>query len=225
MTVPSELPTIAVIGGTGNEGRGLVFRWSRAGCRVIIGSRSIDRAVAVAKEITTRLQGTSSTLGMSNLDATVHAGIAVLAVPYAVHNLMLELIKPALQGKLLIDVTVPINPGSKTNAVIPFAGSAAQEARQILGEDVEVAAAFHSISHTLLDSEATIDSDVLVCGTSQHARAETLKLVTAAGLRGWDAGTLQNSSVLEGLASVLIQINKRYGSKHAGIRITGVQPG
>ncbi|HXQ38048.1 MAG TPA: NADPH-dependent F420 reductase, partial [Anaerolineales bacterium] len=121
------------------------------------------------------------------------------------------------------DVTVPLVPPKLTKVQMPTAGSAAQEAKEILGDDVQVTAAFQNISHELLFDEDDINSDVLVTGTSKQARDETLMLVEAAGLIGWDAGPIENSVVVEGLASVLININKRYGSTHAGIRITGVQ--
>jgi predicted dinucleotide-binding enzyme len=105
---------------------------------------------------------------------------------------------------------------------MPPAGSAAQEAKEILGEEVQVVAAFQSIAHELLLGEEDIESDVLVTGTSKAARQEAIKLVDAAGLRGWDAGPIENSVVVEGLTNVLININKQYGSTHAGIKITGV---
>jgi hypothetical protein len=135
---------------------------------------------------------------------------------------ILESIKQAAVGKLLIDATVPLQAGKPTKMQMPSAGSAAQEARSILGNDVEVAAAFHTISYEHLLQDEPVDSDVLVTGTSPDARAGAIELVTAAGLKGWDAGPLENSSVSEGLTSVLIHINRRHGSRQAGIRITGV---
>jgi predicted dinucleotide-binding enzyme len=106
---------------------------------------------------------------------------------------------------------------------LPAAGSAAQEAREIVGEGVEVLSAFQNISHELLLTDEEVDCDVLVTGTSKQARAEGLKLVEAAGLTGWDAGPIENAVVAEGLASLLIYINRQYGSTHSGIRITGVK--
>jgi len=106
---------------------------------------------------------------------------------------------------------------------MPEAGSAAQEARKILGEEVQVCSAFQHISHEHLMGSSEVDCDVLVTGTSKDARAETLKLVEAAGFTGWDAGPIENSVVIEGLTSVLIGINKKYGSTHSGIRITGAK--
>lgn len=218
----SLMLTIAVLGGTGKEGKGLAYRWAKAGYRVLIGSRLSERAVTVASEIMQLLEGSSSVVGTTNLEAAKQAEIIVLTVPYAAHRATLESVRDALKDKLLIDATVPLVPPKKTKVQMPPAGSAAQEARGIVGEDVQVVAAFQNISHELLLGEEEIDCDVLVTGTSKAARAEALRLVDAAGLTGWDAGPIENSVVVEGLASVLININKQYGSTHAGIRITGV---
>jgi len=218
----SLMLTIAVIGGTGKEGKGLAYRWAKAGYRVLIGSRLSERAVTVASEIIQLLEGSSSVVGTTNLEAAKQAEIIVLTVPYAAHRATLESVRDAIQGKLLIDVTVPIVPPKVTKVQMPPAGSAAQEAKEIVGEDVQVVAAFQNISHELLLGEEEIECDVLVTGTSKDARVESLRLVEAAGLTGWDAGPIENSVVVEGLANVLININKQYGSTHAGIRITGV---
>jgi NADPH-dependent F420 reductase len=218
----APLPSIAVLGGTGKEGKGLAYRWARAGYHVIIGSRSSEKAAAAASDLLAMLSGAASVEGSDNLGAARGADVVVLAVPFSAHAETLEAVKSTLAGKLLIDVSVPLVPGTRHKAQMPPAGSAAQEARQILGENVQLAAAFQNISHTQLLSEGAIECDVLVTGTSPGARAEALKLVEAAGLTGWDAGPIENSAVVEGLASVLISINKKYGSTHAGIRITGV---
>jgi hypothetical protein len=215
--------TIAVVGGTGNEGKGLAYRLAKAGYRVVIGSRSQERAAAAAAELGQLVVGKSLPSGMSNADAANEANIVLLTVPYGAHEEILSVIKPAMNGKLLIDATVPLLPGRVTRAHRPAAGSAAQEAYQILGEGVEIAAAFHNISHEHLFQEDMIDCDVLVTGTSKTARSDTLKIVEAIGLRGWDAGPIENSAISEGLTSVLIHINKQYGSKSAGIRVTGVR--
>jgi len=106
---------------------------------------------------------------------------------------------------------------------MPAAGSAAQEAKKIVGDDVAVCSAFQNISHEHLLDNTEVECDVLVTGTSKEARAETLKLVEAAGLRGWDAGPIENSVVIEGMTSILIGINKKYGSTYAGIKITGAK--
>lgn len=216
------LLTIAVLGGTGKEGKGLAYRWAKAGYRVLIGSRSSEKAVTAASEIMELLEGSSSVVGTTNQEAAEQAHIIVLTVPYSAHRDTLESVKDALKGKLLVDVTVPLVPPKLSKVQMPPAGSAAQEAKEIVGEDVEVAAAFQSVSHEHLLDEEEIECDVLVTGTSKKARGDVLKLVEAAGLKGWDAGPIENSVVVEGMASVLININRIYGSKHAGIKITGV---
>ena len=216
------LLTIAVLGGTGKEGKGLAYRWAKAGYKVLIGSRSIERAVTAASEIMEMLEGSSSLVGTSNREAAELANMVVLSVPYAAHRETLESVKDVLKGKILIDVTAPLVPPKVSKVQMPPAGSAAQEAKEIVGEGVEVVAAFQNISHELLLTDNDVECDVLVTGTSKDARAEALKLVEAAGLTGWDAGPIENSVVVEGLTSVLININKQHGSTHAGIKITGV---
>lgn len=215
------LLSIAVLGGTGKEGKGLAYRWARAGYHVFIGSRTEEKAVAAANEIREMLGEGTSVIGMDNLRAAKEANIIVLSVPYSAHRDTLESVKSELQGKILIDVTVPLVPPKVSTVQMPAAGSAAQEARNIVGEGVEVCAAFQNISYEHLLDDSEVECDVLVTGTNKDARAETIKLVEAAGLKGWDAGPIENSMVVEGLTSVLININKKYGSKHAGIKITG----
>lgn len=222
MTKEALLLTIAVLGGTGKEGKGLAYRWARAGYRILIGSRASEKAVKAASEIMELLEGSSSVVGTTNPEAAEQADIIVLAVPYSGHRDTLESVKHALKGKLLVDVAVPLVPPKVSRVQMPPAGSAAQEAREIAGEEVEVAAAFQNVSHEHLLGEEDVECDVLVTGTSKKARTEVLTLVEAAGLTGWDAGPIENSVVVEGLTSVLININRLYGSKHAGIRITGV---
>lgn len=222
MTDTSIVMTIAVLGGTGKEGKGLAYRWAKAGYHIHIGSRDETKAHAAATELMSLLDGDAAIEGLSNLDAAQKADIVVLTVPYAAHKSTLESVKDALQGKILIDVTVPLVPPKVATVQMPAAGSAAQEAKQILGEDVQVCAAFQNISHEHLLEDGDVECDVLVTGTSKEARAETIKLVEAAGLTGWDAGPLENSVVIEGLTSVLIGINKKYGSTNAGIKITGI---
>lgn len=216
------LVTIAILGGTGKEGKGLAYRWARAGYKVIIGSRTPEKAVAAAADVAEML-GDSAIAGLDNLSAAQKADIVVLTVPYAAHRETLIGLKDALQGKILVDVTVPLVPPKVTKVQMPAAGSAAQEAVEILGEGVQVVDAFQNISYEHLMAAGETPCDVLVTGTSKAAREEVLKLVEAAGLTGWDAGPIENSVVVEGLTSVLIYMNKQYGSTHAGIKMTGVR--
>jgi NADPH-dependent F420 reductase len=216
------LLTIAILGGTGKEGKGLAYRWARAGYKVLIGSRTPQKALDAAEEISMILGGQSLIEGLENPEAAQQADIIVLTVPYSAHRTTLESVKETVQGKLFIDVTVPLVPPKVSKVQMPEAGSAAQEAQNILGKGVEVCAAFQNISHEHLLGDNNVECDVLVTGTSKEARAETIKLVESAGLTGWDAGPIENSVVVEGLTSVLIGINKKYGSTHAGIKITGI---
>jgi 8-hydroxy-5-deazaflavin:NADPH oxidoreductase len=212
---------IAVLGGTGKEGKGLAYRWAKAGYKVTIGSRDIEKAKKAAAELN-ELLGSSQVEGLDNLTAATNANLVVLTVPYSAHKATLETVKDALKGKILVDVTVPLVPPKVTKVQMPPAGSAAQEAREILGEEVEVVDAFQSISYEHLSHGDEVPCDVLVTGSSKEARLQVLKLVEAAGLTGWDAGPIENSVVVEGLTSLLIYINKQYGSTHAGIKLTGV---
>jgi len=223
MSKETLMLTIAVLGGTGKEGKGLTYRWAKAGYRILIGSRYSEKAVTVASEIMELLEGESSIVGTTNHEAATQADIVVLTVPYSGHREFLESLKDSLNGKLVIDTTVPLVPPKIRKVQMPPAGSAAQEAKEILGENVDVVAAFQSIPYELLLTDDEIDCDVLVTGSSKKARQEALRLVDAAGLTGWDAGPIENSVVVEGLASVLININKEYGSTHSGVRITGAQ--
>jgi len=216
-------PTIAVIGGTGHEGPGLALRWAKSGqYRVIIGSRQPEKAAGAAAELNARL-GQSLVRGMANPEAAAAADVVVLTVPYSAHAATLESIRAGLAGKILVDVSVPLQPPQVGRVYIPPGGSAAVEAQTLLGGDVRVVAAFQNISAVHLeDPDHPIESDVLVCGDDAAAKAEAVALARAAGLRGLDAGPLQNAVVVEGLTAVLIGINRRYKVKGAGIRITGI---
>jgi len=219
-----DLPTIAILGGTGKEGKGLAFRWAKFGYRIIIGSRQVEKAQAAAAELR-QLAGSEVEIeGLLNAEAAARAQLLVLTVPYAAHRLTLESVREHAQGKILVDVTVPLVPPRVTRVQMPPDGSAAQEARAILGEAVEVVDAFQNISYEHLLNDDAVGCDVLVCGTSKAARQEVLKLVAAAGLTGWDAGPIENAVVVEGLTSVLIYLNKQYGVESSGIRITGIPP-
>ncbi len=216
------LLTVAVVGGTGREGAGLAMRWALNGYRVIIGSRDANRAIERAGELNTEL-GVDLLTGNDNAQAVEEAQLVVLSVPYAAHHDTLEAIKGQLQGKVLIDITVPNQPPDIRTVWVPPGSAAALEAQELLGEGVRVVAALHTISHTKLKKiNEPIDSDVLVCGDDAGAKADAIRLVEALGMRGIDAGPLKNSVAAESLAAVLMYVNKTYGAKGAGIRITGV---
>ncbi len=218
--------TIAVIGGTGREGPGLALRWAKSGrYQVLIGSRQQEKAERVAAELNTRL-GRNLIRGMVNPEAAAAADMVVLTVPYSAHVPTLESIRAGVRGKILVDVTVPLQPPKVSQVYIPPGGSAAAEAQALLGDDVRVVAAFQNVGAAhLQDPDHPIESDVLVCGDDSEAKAEVIALAEAAGMRGLDAGPLQNAVVAEGLTAVLIGINIRYKAKGAGIRVTGIDQG
>ncbi len=220
----SETPikVIGIIGGTGKEGKGLAYRWANAGYTIFIGSRSIEKAQSAAEEVNGLLENNRTVTGVENSTAAEKAEIAILTVPFSAHQEMLESIKNKVQGKILIDVTVPLVPPRVTRVQMPPAGSAALESQMILGREVRVIAAFQNISYEHLLHDEEVNCDVLVCGGDKAARGTVLQLVKDAGLVGWDAGPLENSMVVEGMTSILIGINKQYGVQSAGIRITGV---
>jgi len=214
--------TIGVIGGTGREGRGLGYRWAKAGHKIIIGSRSEEKALAAVEELKAGLHGKGEVSGTTNDKAVLACDIAVLTVPFAAHRSTLEGLKEELQGKILIDVVVPLVPPKVTRVQMPKEGSAAQQAQAILGDDVKVVAAFQTISFELLLADKEIECDVLVAGGDQAAREVVIGLAEDIGLKAWDAGVIQNAVVVEGLTSILIGLNLKYKVPSSGIRITGI---
>ncbi|GAP62972.1 hypothetical protein ARMA_1395 [Ardenticatena maritima] len=220
-----SMPTIAIIGGTGAEGSGLAMRWVAAGYTVIIGSRSAEKAHTRAEELRAALgeRARGTLRGLPNTEAAAAGDIVVLTVPYSAHKSTLEGIREQVQGKIVVDCTVPLQPPHVTRVFIPEGGSAAQQAQALLGENVRVVAAFQNVSaHKLQDLDADVNCDVLVCGDDPDARETVIQLAHAAGMVGLHAGPLQNAVVVEGLTPILIGINKRYKSKGAGIRITNI---
>lgn len=213
--------TIAVLGGTGKEGSGLALRWARHGHRVIIGSREAERAVSRAEEL--NAQHGVELVGMANTDAAAAADLVVLSVPYSAHQATLESVRAQLDGKILVDLTVPLKPPKVRRVHLPAGESAALEAQALLGDSVQVVAAFQNVSaEELADPAHTIDCDVLICGDNAAAREAVAALAEAAGMRGIHAGPLANAVAVESLTPVLLFINNKYGIKGSGIRITGV---
>lgn len=216
--------TLAILGGTGNEGQGLALRFARAGHRIVIGSRSAERAAAAAAGIN-RLLGRDAAAGATNLAAAASADLVVLTVPYAAQRATVEEVRDALLGKILIDATAPLRPPKVARVQLPAEGSAVAAVQALLGPQVRVVSAFQNVpAHRLQDLDGAVDCDVLVCGDDAAARDIVVGLAADIGLTAWHAGPLQNSAAAEALTSVLIAINMRYKSPGAGIRITGVPP-
>lgn len=219
-------PIIAILGGTGDLGTGLARRWAQAGYEVIIGSRTQDKAEAAAADLkkimTERGVAAVQVKAMDNLAAAQAADIVAMTVPFSHQSSTLESVKAALQGKILIDVTVPLVPPKVARVQLPPQGSAGQIAQEILGENVRVVSAFQNVAAHHLQEGHGLDCDVLVCGDSKDARTAVIELVEAAGMRGFHAGSIANAAAVEAMTSVLIFVNKQY-SCHAGIRLTGLE--
>jgi NADPH-dependent F420 reductase len=180
------------------------------------------KAIAAAAGLN-GLLGQSLVKGTSTADAVSAADIVVLAVPFSAQMSTIVPMKEALQGKILIDVTVPLVPPKVSRVQLPPTDSCVVALQDFLGVGVRVVSAFQNVSaHKLKNLDAKIDCDVLVTSDDKDARAVGIALAQAAGMRGINAGPLANSVVAEALTSVLIWINKSYKIPDAGIRITGV---
>jgi len=221
----TNLPVLAILGGTGDLGTGLARRWAQAGYMVIIGSRTLEKAEAAVADLREVMaeRGVSEVTvqAMSNLDAAAAAEIITLTVPFSHQVSTLESVRAQLQGKILIDVTVPLVPPRVARVQLPKEGSAGQIAQELLGEEVRVVSAFQNVAAAHLQEGKGVECDVLVSGNKKEAREQVISLVEAAGMRGFHAGMINNAAAAEALTSVLIAINKQYGC-HAGIKISGL---
>ena len=220
---PFDLPdvstlTVGVLGGTGEQGRGLAYRWAQAGQRVLIGSRDEQRAQAVAADLGATVEGAT------NVVCAARADVVVAAVPWAGHEALLTELRTALAGKIIVDCVNPLGFDKQGAFALAVAqGSAAQQAAELL-PDSTVVAAFHHISAVLLldDSVPTLDTDVLVLGDKREATDTVQALANRIpGLRGIYGGRLRNAAQVEAFTANLISINRRYKA-HGGVRITDV---
>jgi NADPH-dependent F420 reductase len=218
----TQSSTIAILGGTGAQGRGLALRLARAGHAVIVGSRDPERARTAATEMTERAGKPVS--GAGNRDAAASGEIVILTVPYAVQRATVEDVLERLQGKILVDATVPLMPPKVSLVQLPQGRSAVAAIQELAGKSVQVVSAFQNVSaEHLSDLDHPIDCDVLVCGDEAAACARVIALCADIGLRGLHAGSIGNSAAAEALTSLLIVINRRYKVPGgAGIRITGI---
>tara|TARA_A100000164_G_scaffold377335_1_gene416284 strand:- start:904 stop:1539 length:636 start_codon:yes stop_codon:yes gene_type:complete len=209
---------VSVLGGTGEQGRGLAQRLARAGQSVMIGSRSADRAESIAAEIG------SGVAGGSNEDAARFGDIVIVAVPWDGHRELLESLAADLAGKIVVDCVNPLGFDKQgAFALSVEEGSAAQQAASVL-PDSSVVAAFHHISAVLLldDSVSSIETDVLVLGDDRDATDAVQALAgRIGGIRGVYGGRLRNAGQVEAFTANLISMNRRY-KVHAGVRVTDV---
>jgi 8-hydroxy-5-deazaflavin:NADPH oxidoreductase len=215
--------SVAIVGGTGNLGGALALRLGAPGVKIIIGSRDAEKAKKAVETLKPNLRA-GEMVGMTNQESIRGADYVVIAVPYEGHAQMVRDIKGQVAGKIVIDTVVPLNKGKP---FVPPAGSALQEAQQILGDEAPVVGALHNISAVDL---ADVDSplgDVLVCGDNSEAKERVMAIIRRIGARAFDGGPGTNAYVIEGLTGVIISLNRKYKSKHGSIRIVGIgeEPG
>ena len=222
-TQSSSKQTIAILGGTGDLGTGLAIRWAKAGHEIVIGSRTQAKAEAAVAALHETSPETPAR-ALENPAAAEAGDVVVLTVPFAHQLSTLETVKSGLQGKILIDTSVPLIPPAVGRVQLPEGGSAGRRAQDFLGDEVQVVSAFQNVAAHLLQSEAVIECDVLVAGNKPDARQRVIDLIADAGMTGYHAGPIDNAAAAEALTSILIQINRRHDIDHSGIRIVGQAP-
>jgi hypothetical protein len=220
MKSENKLPTIAVLGGTGNEGPGLALRWANYGYPVIIGSRQLEKAQVTAAKLNQQL-GIDSILGYENGAAALKADICVLTVVHTAHEQALKGLKTELQGKILVDATARVDFRDPKPPAAPSAGRLAQET---LGPGVRVIAAFQNVPAAALHKnlDQPLHEDVLVCADDPNNLEMINELIESLGMNAYYAGDLDNAIVVEGLTSILISLNRHYRSRTASIQVTGI---
>ncbi|QQS16750.1 MAG: NADPH-dependent F420 reductase [Neisseriales bacterium] len=218
---------IAILGGTGPQGQGLAMRFALAGVEVALGSRDTLRAQEIANHLNQTLQqhqkAYQAIQGMDNISATkTSEQFVLLAVPFSGHDVTLKTVQQALSGKILVDVVVPLAEGNPRVYAPPKAGSATEQAQNLLGENIKVVGALHNVSaHTLNNLATLINCDVLVCGDDQFAKDETIALVSKLNVQAYDGGSSVNARCIEAITPILIRLNisKKVPFSHAGIKI------
>jgi 8-hydroxy-5-deazaflavin:NADPH oxidoreductase len=217
---------IAILGGTGPQGQGLALRFAKAGVHVTVGSRDAARAADIVQGLNDKLRGVA---GAATIEGADNAGavcaadrLVLLAVPYAAHDDTIRAIAAQLEGKVLVDIVVPLAAGNPRAVAMPKEGSATEAAQALVGEAVPVVGALHNVSaHSLNDLEHAINCDVLIAGNAPDAKEEVMALIQQLGVAVYDAGPVENARCIEALTPILIRLNmsKRVPFTHAGLRI------
>lgn len=217
---------VAIIGGTGPQGKGLALRLAKAGMSVIIGSRDAEKAQETADALCLQLKEydcDADIAGCTMEDATKAAEeLVVLSVPYSAHDATLKTLAPLLNDKILIDIVVPLAPGNPKAVEMPKEGSATEAAQAILGEGISVVGALHNVSAiTLNDLSRPINCDILVCGNDLSAKKKVIAMCESMGTAAYNAGLAESARCIEAITPILIRLNisKDVPFSHAGIRI------
>jgi len=209
---------IAIVGGTGNLGSALALRLGAPGVKVIIGSRDAQKAQNAVATLKPRMRA-GELVGTTNREAVEQGEFVVIAVPYEGHAQMVQDLKGQLAGKIVVDAVVPLK---KVRPFVPPAGSALQEAQEIISDEAPVIGALHNISAVDLGEVDAPLGDVLVCGDNEEAKQKVMEIIRRIGARAFDGGPASNAYVIEGLTGVIIYLNRKYKSKHGSIKITGI---
>jgi 8-hydroxy-5-deazaflavin:NADPH oxidoreductase len=219
--------SVAIVGGTGDEGFGLALRLAAAGERVVIGSRSEERGTDAATRAREVVGAAAQVEGTVNAKAIEDAEVVFVTVPYAGQADTYRSLKELWgDGSVVCDATTPLATavgGRPTQVIRPWHGSAAEQARALLPEPVRLVAGFHTVgAEALTDLERPVAGDVLLCGKDAEAKRTVGALVERIpDLRWVDCGPLPMARILEPLTALLISVNRRYGIKDSGIRMVG----
>lgn len=213
-----KIQTIGVLGGSGALGSGLSYRLGKAGYQVVIGSRNPGKASEKVNEINQRLKQEKISIE-SNYLAAEKSDLVILAVPFSNHRVIVEEIAPVVQNKIVLDTTVPLVPPKVARVQLPEYGSVAKKTQELLGKEVRVVSAFQNVAASHLDGDDALLGEILVFGNNKDARETIIGLIQEIGMKGWHAGSIDNSVVAESMTSVLIFMNKFYNMKGAGINI------
>ncbi|MEX0739321.1 MAG: NADPH-dependent F420 reductase [Pseudohongiella sp.] len=216
--------TIAILGGTGPQGKGLALRFALAGVDVAIGSRDHERARGIAGELSEQIPDAPGKInGYDNVSAVeVAEELVLLAVPYSAHDATLAALKDNLNGKVLVDIVVPLAPGNPKALTMPAEGSATEAAQALLGDGVAVVGALHNVSATVLNNlTQPINCDILVCGNDLAAKNKVIELIERLKVTAYNAGLADSARCIEAITPLLIRLNmsKSVPFTHAGIRI------
>ena len=215
---------IAIVGGTGPQGRGLALRFARAGVSVILGSRDAERASEISRDLMSKLpRGSAEITGLDNSAAVVSADeFVILSVPWSAHNTTLETIKTDLDGKILVNIVVPLAADNPKKVDMPPEGSATEAAQKLLGPNIPVIGALHNVAAVMLNKQdAKINCDILVCGNSLAARKKVIDLIGKLEVTAYNAGDAESARCIEALTPIIIRLNisKAVPFTHAGIKI------
>ena len=217
---------IGIVGGTGPEGSGLGYRWACAGEHIVIGSRDARRAEDTARQLRERVGGSPQIEGADNATAA-QCEVVVLTVPFSGQAALLKQLKTNWRaGTIVIDTSVPLAAaigGSATRTLGVWQGSAAEQTRELVPDQVSVVAAFQNLSAALLAQDGPVDCDILVCSDDDRAKEVASKLAKKIpGARALNGGKLENARIAESLTALLVGLNIRYKVHSAGIRFTGL---